>query len=60
MLLLDVAMVVARVDEGCCRAGCFPAVVKDNGTKAGLNKIGDKIIGKEEKGKLWDIVAHQW
>ena len=38
----------------------FPTTVKDDGTKADLSKIGDKIIGKEEKGKLLGTVAHQW
>lgn len=27
--------------------------VKDDGTKAGLSKISDNIIGNEKKGKLW-------
>ena len=30
----------------------FPVTVKDGSTKASLSKIGDKVIGKEEKGKL--------
>ena len=39
LLLLDttsVAMVVARVGGGSCKAGCFPAAVKDDGMKASL------------------------
>lgn len=38
----------------------FPMTVKDDSAKVDLIKISDKIISKEEKGKLWDIVAHQW
>ena len=42
LLLLDMALmqtVVAKVDEECCRAGCFPAIVKDDGMKAGLSEV---------------------
>ena len=59
LLLLDVApvaTVVARVDEGCCRAGGFPATVKDDSTKAELSKNNDE---KVKKGGAWLLVAHQ-